>query len=59
MSKGQYYENEEYVSLSHTEKESWKDAFMDDPKMTGGVFAAATAIGTFWANSNLKRKLKE
>jgi len=61
ISKDEYYENEEYLPsrLSHTEKESWKDSFMEDPKMTGGIFAAATAIGTFWANSNLKRRLKE
>jgi len=61
MSKDDYYENEEYLPSrhSHTEKGSWKDSFMEDPKMTGGIFAAATAIGTFWANSNLKRRLKE
>ena len=27
--------------------------------MTGGIFAAATAIGTYWANSNFKHQLKE
>jgi len=59
MSKGQYYENEEYVQLSHTEKETFKEALTEDPKMTGGIFAAATAIGTFWANNNFKNQLKE
>lgn len=59
MSKGQYYDNEEYVQLSHTEKETFKEAITEDPKMTGGIFAAATAIGTFWANHNFKHKLKE
>lgn len=59
MSKGQYYQNEEYVRLSHTEKETWKEALTEDPKMTGGIFAAGTAIGTLWANSNFKNRLKE
>ena len=62
MTKDQYldYEDSTFSAMSivETDKMPWKQTIMEDPKMSGGVFAGTTLLGSILAYYNLTKKFK-
>ena len=62
MTKDQYldYEDSTFSAMSivETDKMPWKETIMEDPKMSGGVFAGTTLLGSILAYYNLTKKFK-
>ncbi len=63
MTKEQYFNHEEesydVMKIVKTEQMPWKQTLVGDPQASLATFLVGTALGTFWANTNLKKDLEE